>query len=1259
MYLKSLVLKGFKSFADRSVLALEPGIIAVVGPNGSGKSNISDAVLWVLGERNAKHLRGQAMEDVIFAGSSARKSVGIAEVDLVLDNSDGTLPVDFDEVAVTRRMYRSGESEYLINGVVARRMDVLDILHDSGLGTGTHSIISQGSLDSILQSKPEDRRALIEEAAGVLKHKQRKAKSERKLAAMDAHLARVKDVAAEVERQLGPLERKAKRARTYQGLADELADLSLSLAVDDLRTLRRGWDDALARERALEAELEEKRAAIAQAEAAAEELQEKIRRESVDAGELARRHRRASSAVERFDGATLLLHEKRRAAQSYEAELRVTLEANAAKRAQAEADRAQAVEQLAEVQRDREQADANVARLAYEQSENAQKRRLLEREAEELERAKRDGERAQEQARRELAETQEALTSGLAHVKLIEGHGKELELQLERAKGEAVSLAEAATQAGQALEALVEAEGAARARVGEALGARETARGALDEARDAASLLASEIKGLEEVERASAAVCPARAWLMDHAVDLDVNLAPIAHVVRASAGFEALVERLLGADVSALLVDDAARANAVAAALAARDEQGEVVLVPRAGEARRACPAREAAAAGLGRALVDELAYADEDAAAVEALLGDVAVCDDVDAAFAVAAALAARDEQGEVVLVPRAGEARRACPAREAAAAGLGRALVDELAYADEDAAAVEALLGDVAVCDDVDAAFAAHARGAEGVRFVTRGGCVVWPNGKVTLGAAAVDDEEGVLARARRLEELRAQLRAAESERASAEERAAAAEEALRAAQGESLRLSQELAELRGKTDSARAEARRAEEKLAAVRREFEDIERQRGEAERTVAQARPSVEALGQKLAALKQELESAAARYEEAQEAVVPLRKAAARLRDALSEAKLKAATLSERQTYTSRVVDARTRDLEAVASSDAEARESLVKKQVAQRRIEPLLALFEELVASARRWTRDLEEAATAAQDSSTGLHNAVNEARARARAAHDAFDDANARLSAARVDKGRLEVQVDAAVNAIVHDCKVPLDRALETPELEDRGATEDAAFKLRRRIANMGTINPDAAEEYEQLKTRYDYLAAQLSDLDGARRSLAKIVRVIDARMKDDFVRTFDAVNKNFSEIFAVLFPGGSAELTLVDPDDLENTGVEVTAQPRGKRITKMMLMSGGEKSLTALALLFAVYRIRTTPFYILDEVEAALDDSNLRRLTMYLDTLRDTTQLIMITHQRRTMEMADMLFGVSMQADGVTKVVSQKLENALRHAE
>ena len=444
MYLKSLILKGFKSFADRSVLSLEPGITAVVGPNGSGKSNISDAVLWVLGERNAKNLRGQAMEDVIFAGSSARKSVGLAEVDLVLDNSDGTLPVDYSEVAITRRMYRSGESEYLINGTAARRMDVLDILHDSGLGTGTHSIISQGNLDSILQSKPEDRRALIEEAAGVLKHKQRKAKSARKLERMDQHLARVKDVAAEVERQLGPLARKAKRARTYQELSAQLADMTVSLAVDDLRALQRAWDETLEKERALEQELEQRKASIDIAEQDAERIQEGIRRQSVDAGELSRQHRRASAAVERFDAATLLLHEKRRAAQSYAADLQVTLETDKARRAQAEQDRVEAAAQLEQVRVQKEAADANVARLTEEHAALTRQHRQADADIAALEKDRRGAQSAREQARRDLERTREELAAGVAHAKLVEARRQELDVQLERAAAKASEKAAAA-----------------------------------------------------------------------------------------------------------------------------------------------------------------------------------------------------------------------------------------------------------------------------------------------------------------------------------------------------------------------------------------------------------------------------------------------------------------------------------------------------------------------------------------------------------------------------------------------------------------------------------------------------------------------------------------------------------------------------------------------------------------------------------------------------------------------------------------------
>jgi chromosome segregation protein len=1185
MYLKSLTLKGFKSFADKSVLPMEPGITAVVGPNGSGKSNISDSVLWVLGERNAKHLRGSSMEDVIFAGSSARKATGLAEVELVLDNSDGKLPVDYDEVAITRRMYRTGESEYLINGTVARRMDVLDILHDTGLGTGTHSIISQGSLDSILQSKPEDRRALIEEAAGVLKHKQRKAKSERKLANMDNTLARVRDVVGEVERQLGPLERKAKKARQYQELSGELSEVSLALAVDDLRQLRRSWDDACNREQLLVSDLQVKHQAISDAEAEAEALQDKIRKQTEQSGDLSKLYQRASNAVERFDGASLLLHEKRRAAQSYEADVRVSLESGHAKRAAAVEERAGAEATLASVLGELSSAQAKVDELDASRKKNAETRRDIENELDKLEREKRTAEREDEQDRRKLSETREVLANGLAHVKLVEARAKELELALGHAEEQAQKLSDARKAAQDALDAVQAEESAARAAVAAAIKTRDEARAAAEEAHREVTVLESQIAALEEVERASAAAGPARNWVIDQAERRSIALSQLSHAVRAPEGFESLVELLLASDISALMVGTADEALTLADALVSSGESGQVSLLP-----------------------VDAMRAADA---------------------------------------------------ARNAALACGGKALLDMIEYSADDAAAVEAMLGDVVVCDSLsDAREAQASHPAAGVRFVTAEGAIAWPSGKLSVGASE-DASAGALSRARKLDESRAALVSARESSEQAKQAEAAAEAALRDYQAESLRLSQKLAEQRGVTQAAQSEALRATNALESARRDFADVQKQREQAQQTVAEARPTVEALEKKLAAATEAASARTARIDELNDQVVPLRKEAAHLRDSLSEAKLSAATLCERHSYAERIVAARTRDVESVDAAESDLRANLASKIIAQQRITPLLAIFEELTASARRRTYALEQAAQAAQDSSTDLHAQVNKAREVSKAAHDAYDGVNAQLSTARVEKGRLEVQVDTAVNAIVTDLNTPLETALKLPELANRPEAEDSAFKLKRRIANMGSINPDAAAEYEELKARFDYLSAQLSDLDSARRSLAKIVRVIDARMKDDFTNTFAQVNDNFREIFATLFPGGKAELTLTDPDDVENTGVEVNAQPAGKRITKMMLMSGGEKSLTALALLFAVYRIRSAPFYILDEVEAALDDSNLRRLTAYLQSIRNDTQLIMITHQRRTMEMSDVLFGVSMQSDGVTKVISQRLEQALKHAE
>lgn len=1181
MHLKSLILKGFKSFADRSVLGFEPGITAVVGPNGSGKSNISDSVLWVLGERNAKNLRGQAMEDVIFAGSSARKPVGIAEVELVLDNTDGTLPIDFNEVSIARRMYRSGESEYLINGALARRMDILDILHDTGLGTGTHSIISQGSLDSILQSKPEDRRALIEEAAGVLKHKQRKMKSERKLAQMDTHLTRVKDVAAEVERQLKPLERKAKRAQAYQGLAEELAALNLALAVDDLRNLQEKWKKATENESALSEQLQAMRAQIDEAEEKTQKLQEEIQERSVNAGDIARRYRRAQSVVERLDSTSLLLYEKKRSSQSYEIDLKINLESHNVKHEQARIAAETACKQLEETCAEKFEAEKVVKKLNDEHNELLTRRSSLEKIVDGSVRTETTLNRDLERARLEQTENRELLSSNKAHEKLMSSHSAELQAQIKQAQEDfSIGNEQVIAQKSQ-LKTLKEKEQTARERVSKIFTEREQIRNSLDELRDEIAIQIAEIKGLEEMERASEAASPALSWLMENKEQFDADISLLSHEIKAPEGLERLVEWLLGADLRSLLVRDIATANHIAEALCELKEDGEVSLIPYR----------------------DRRALKPKSAPVGTSMLIDLVECD------------------------PQ---------------------------YKD----ALVAVLGDVVICGNRKDAIDAHAADKEGFRFATHEGFLIWQNSKISVGMNQ-ETEEGVLTRHRRLETLRKNRIKSQSELDNATKKKQKADDELQKAQSDSLRFSQELAQLQGTHTAAQEERKRAEEKLISLQADFDDLERQRNEAKTILETAQPVSEEIEKRIEALQAALGEAKDKAFVARQELEPLKVQVKELGEGLADARLQVAKLTERENYARRMLDTNEQEIVNLKKEYDTSRETLARKAIARERVEPLLAIFEELSLSVKRWASDLENASTQAQSSSTGLHDAITQARAEARKAHDVFDSTNDKLSEARVEKGRLEIQVEAGIKVIVQDCKVPLETALETDPLENRSETEDAAFRLRRKIANMGTINPDAAVEFEELKIRFDYMSSQLDDMMTARRALEKIVKVIDSRMKDDFITTFEQVNENFKEIFTVLFPGGSAELSLIDPEDPENTGIEVSAQPRGKRITKMMLMSGGEKSLTALSLLFAVYRIRSTPFYILDEVEAALDDTNLRRLCAYLSSLRENTQLILITHQRRTMEMADVLYGISMQADGVTRVVSQKLDRALQYAE
>lgn len=1182
MYLKSLILKGFKSFADKSVLSLEPGITAIVGPNGSGKSNISDAVLWVLGERSARNLRGQAMEDIIFSGSAARKAVSVAEVDLVLDNSDQTLPVEFDEVVITRRMYRSGESEYLVNGVVSRRLDVLDILHDTGLGTGTHSIISQGSLDSILQSKPEDRRALIEEAAGVLKHKQRKEKSARKLAAMDNHLLRVRDVAGEVSRQLGPLERKAKRAEAYKEVSAQLASVKLALAVDDLRQLQGQWDAVCAAEKEAAAFVEEHRASVASAEQKVSDFQELMKRESEDTSELARRQRRAANLAERLDSAEMLLRERRRAAVAADGDLRGAIDNARAEGVRLEGELEQAKLSLQQTASALEEAMAQSKELASKKGSLDEASRALQNELDGLTTRLQQCEREADEARRHRELLQESLADGLAHVKLVEARRAELASDLQAAKEAEAAAATARDAAQQTLAGLEERHGAIQQRLTECFTEKEQAQEAHDACRADLAAAQSSVEALEAAIRTHTEEDPALSWLLDNAVDIDSDLKPLSAALKVEGSLESLVEALLGDDLSALAVKDRPAALKIVASLRGAGRPGDVSLV------------------------------VDEAGSAAEGTL----------------------------------------CKA--------GKPLLDLLEFPPAAEAAVRALLGDVVVVDTVDEAFAALREASEPVRFICRDGCALWPNGKMRIFGCSEGDgeDEGILARERRLDEARRSCASKQGAFDEAAARLTAAEEAYRAVQSESLAVSQELANHRGVCSAAESEYERVAARLSSVKAEAEAIEGQIATARKTVDELRPEMEASDELLERLARDKTELTRQRDEKRDAAAPLRKQAEELAEAYNEMRMTETKYAERKTYAERMVQSRQQSIDGARAEAAEAAEALKAKAVAVGRGSALLDVFGVLATGLSRRTRSLSEALDASESAANSVHADAASARDAARRAHDEYDRASSRMASVQVEKSRLEVQVEAAVATVVHDCRTPLEVAEGLPSLEDRRSAEDERFRLERRIKNMGTINPDAADEYAALKERYDFLAGQLEDIEAARRSLNRIVRVIDNRMKDDFIQTFDEVNANFNEVFSILFPGGSASLSLDDPDNIEGSGVEVTAQPRGKRLTKMTLMSGGEKSLTALALLFAVYKTRTTPFYILDEVEAALDDTNLRRLTAYIDTLRSSTQLIMITHQRRTMEMADVLFGVSMQADGVTRVISQKLERALEHA-
>ncbi|MDD5806515.1 MAG: chromosome segregation protein SMC [Eggerthellales bacterium] len=1181
MHLKQLILKGFKSFADRSVISLEPGITAVVGPNGSGKSNISDAVLWVLGERNARNLRGQSMEDVIFAGSSARKGVGMAEVDLVLDNSDGTLPVEYDEVCLTRRMYRNGESEYLINGSLARRMDFMDILHDTGLGTGTHSIISQGNLDAILNSRPEERRTLLEEAAGVLKHKQRKERSAKKLASMDAQLSRVKDITAEVERQLKPLARKAQRAEAYEGLSQELSELELVLAVDDLRLLQSQWDQVLKSELEAAAEIDLRKLKVQSAEEDLEKLQVLLQQKGLYVGDLTEKRGRFHMAQERLDSSRRLLSEKSRAISNRLETAENSYSANQRRISQFTEETQILSERLEEMTACRDSLQKSYDEASSTHAGYLEQRNQLDASINSTTVALKTCQREYDSLVSKKGSLIDSLQGKRSSQNLLSSRLEQVALELEESKAQLAQKCAGLDEQAAEIEVLKEKGRKSADEMNLAQRTYEATRSELESLR---SQFADAKAGISAIMRVQASLLKsngASAWVQEHVTQYCGEGTPLSQLIKCPPQLEGLVESLLGPDVSGLVVSDSASAT------------------------RLACALRESGSKGTATIILADPQYASTDDCA----------------------------------------STRGVAPAEDY------NFLLPQLSYPAYLQGVLEVLLGDVVLVDSLDQAMELPV--SSGVRCALADGTLVWPGVKIHMAIGSSGDG-GYLARQRETEQLQErmeQLQRKIQEQTNLSDQAKADLDRKRAMNSE---IAQQQAQKQGSHSSDTVERDRLARRVGSLESSHKSLTEDLRRVERQLEEYQPQLDELDQRIASAqsrKDALEGDLAQMNAHRSEVSQREQDAS---SSLAEVRLELATTKERISSVSRQLQERTYDLQRASKSFARAQEDLSLLRVASGRVAPLAAVLEDLSHSCQIWVSDLAGKAALEQSNSESLNSAINESRSAVKQAKELLDGAVTRLGEVRVAKGRLDVQVQAAASRIVEECGISLETALETPAPEDRGAAESEAFKLRRRIANMGTIDSSAAAEYQAMKERFDYLSAQVKDMEDARGSLRRIVAAIDQRMASQFDVTFDMVNGNFQDIFGKLFEGGSAHLELVDTDGQGTLGVEVHAQPRGKRIAKMSLMSGGEKSLCALALLFAVYRIRKTPFYILDEVEAALDDSNLRRLLTYLETLRQETQLIMITHQRRTMEMSDVLYGVSMQSDGVTKVLSQKLDKS-----
>lgn len=1186
MHLKRIEIYGFKSFADMTALEIAPGITAVVGPNGSGKSNIVDAIRWVLGEQSSKSLRGAKMEDVIFAGSQSRKPLNYSEVSLTLDNTDRTLPLDFAEVTLTRRLDRSGESHYAINRQPCRLKDITDLLMDTGLGKEAYSIIGQGRIDEILSNRPEDRRGIFEETAGIVRYRVRRREAEKHLAETEQNIARINDILHELGQQLIPLKQQAEVARQYKAYRQQLEKIEVSLYLSRIEQAHEAWQEAKHALDELEHAVHVGRQRLALAEEQWTALRQRQQALETDMDHLQQERLKAAEEKKRLDGQRDVLHERCRqlAVQIRQAQ------ASREKAAQQQAELEQRIVQYRETVEEKEREyEAAARQLAEAEGRLRQSSQTVSAQREQMEQLKneyfeqsnrlaqwRNEQRFQQQAlqtcrqrQARLAQEMEALTEEeIALVRTrqqLEGEWHHLSQHLAEKEREANQV---------------------RARRQQLQTAVEECQKQYEQLQHRISQLRSRYEVLREMEHEYAgysqgakAVLQARNKKRIRGIH-----GAVAELIRVPVELEAAVEAVLGGALQHIVVDDEAVGRQCIAFLKER-RAGRATFLPLDVFARTSRKYKEPT--------LD---------ATMPGLIG-------------LAHRLVETDERYEPVL---------------------------------------RALLGQVVVAEHLEAANRIARETGYRLRVVTLDGDLVHVGGSMTGGSPSVR-KTSLLGRQRQLAELAAELRDESNQQQQVRqqlERHLAAQdqlqqtlealqEELAAVHQRRQRLQLELERLAGESqrlaqrrEVLEEEQRQLEEEIGQIQRHLEDVDHHIAQTEQQAADVRRQIEALQQAEQQWNEELKTLNAD-------IVRLRTSVVRLEQ-------------QRQHHVEQLEEW----LAALNVQQAEADEW-------QRRLEDLSRTLtetereEQAIIEAReacaRHMADVEQALAVRREEKAALNRQLHEAEQQRRQAQEQLQQVEAESQRWEVLANRREVELDHLLSSLSREYGISYEWAKTHYSVpDDPAVAEKEVARLKNELERLGEVNLGAVDEYERLAQRHQFLSDQQADLLAAKATLQAAIQELDEKIAVRFQTAFDAIRAHFQELFAAMFGGGRADLVLTDPDDMLHTGIDILVQPPGKRMQPLNLLSGGERAMTAIVLLFAMLRTRPVPFCILDEVDAALDEANVNRFARQLRRFAQESQFLVITHRQGTMEEADVLYGVAMQESGVSEVFSLSLSEA-----